>query len=162
MVKKEDLENKYIFWDIDGTLAEFRFNDHLASNNSNGHAMTFKEVENGVFLKRKPSLFMQKIVNECNAKEHIIMGHYIWQKELEDKHKWLNIYFPIIERRLFISLNNSKADIIIQFCKENDISLKDVVFVDDSLSILKEAELKGIRCYHISSFLDWNYQNSQI
>lgn len=26
-VTKNDLENKYVFWDIDGTLAPYRFND---------------------------------------------------------------------------------------------------------------------------------------
>lgn len=26
MVTKNDLKNKYIFWDIDGTLAAYRFN----------------------------------------------------------------------------------------------------------------------------------------
>lgn len=28
-ILKEDLKNKYIFWDIDGTLAEYRFNGHV-------------------------------------------------------------------------------------------------------------------------------------
>ncbi len=30
MITKKDLENKYVFWDIDGTLAAYRFNGHLA------------------------------------------------------------------------------------------------------------------------------------
>ena len=29
-VTKSDLENKYVFWDIDGTLAPYRFNNHVA------------------------------------------------------------------------------------------------------------------------------------
>lgn len=30
--------------------------------------------------------------------------------------------------------------------------------VDDVLRFLREAERKGIKSYHISSFLDWEYQ----
>lgn len=28
-IRKSDLEGKYVFWDIDGTLAPYRFNDHV-------------------------------------------------------------------------------------------------------------------------------------
>lgn len=28
-IKLKDTKNKYIFWDIDGTLAPYRFNDHV-------------------------------------------------------------------------------------------------------------------------------------
>lgn len=36
--------------------------------------------------------------------------------------------------------------------------MKDVVYVDDVLRFLREAERKEIKSYHISSFLDWEYQ----
>ena len=32
------------------------------------------------------------------------------------------------------------------------------IYVDDVISFLREAERKGIKSYHISSFLDWDYQ----
>lgn len=28
--QKQDLKDKYVFWDIDGTLAPYRFNGHTA------------------------------------------------------------------------------------------------------------------------------------
>ena len=28
-LSKEDTKDKYIFWDIDGTLAPYRFNNHV-------------------------------------------------------------------------------------------------------------------------------------
>lgn len=58
--------------------------------------------------------------------------------------------------RLFVYTNFSKADCIIEYCKNNKIDLKDVIFVDDNIKFLREAEIKGIESYHISSFLDWN------
>ena len=32
-IRKDDLENKYVFWDIDGTLAPYRFTDNLDYGN---------------------------------------------------------------------------------------------------------------------------------
>lgn len=120
--------------------------------------MSKKEIDEGIFLKRLPSKHMQKILNECGAKEHIIMGHFVHEQELIDKHKWLDMHFPMIKRRPFVYYTYSKADAIIRLCNGNNINIADVVFVDDVLPIIKEAEKKGIKSYHISSFLDWDYQ----
>ena len=45
--------------------------------------------------------------------------------------------------------------------KDHDISLQDVVFVDDTIPFLREAERKGIKSFHISSFLDWDFEGRQ-
>ena len=44
------------------------------------------------------------------------------------------------------------------YLKDHDISLQDVVFVDDVIPFLREAERKGIESFHISSFLDWDFE----
>ena len=102
---KINLRNKYIFWDIDGTLAAYRFNGHVSDPEGTDNGMSLKEIEDGVLS--------------------------------EDK---------------------SKADTILQYCKDHDISLQDVVFVDDTIPFLREAERKGIKSFHISSFLDWDFE----
>jgi len=127
----KDLENKYVFWDIDGTLAPYRFNNHVADPNGTNNGMSLKEIEDGVFLTRKPSKHMQNVLGTCNAK---------------------------IKERLLVYEDKSKADTILQYCKTHNIDLNDVVYVDDVISFLREAERKGIKSYHISSFLDWDYQ----
>ena len=115
--------------------------------------MSLKEIEDGIFLARKPSEHMQKVIKECGAKENIIMSHCINEKE-----KWLDIYYPSITKRVFpIYDNESKADTILEYCKSHNISLDEVIFVDDVITNLREAEIKGINAWHISSFLDWNY-----
>lgn len=154
----KDLENKYVFWDIDGTLAPYRFNNHVADPNGTNNGMSLKEIEDGVFLTRKPSKHMQNVLDTCNAKENIVMGHCQVKKEMEDKQPWLDKYYPMIKERLLVYEDKSKADTILQYCKTHNIDLKDVVYVDDVISFLREAERKGIKSYHISSFLDWDYQ----
>ena len=48
-VEKSDLENKYIFWDIDGTLAPYRFNDHVADLDGTCNGMSLHEIEEHIF-----------------------------------------------------------------------------------------------------------------
>lgn len=160
-VRKSDLENKYVFWDIDGTLAPYRFNDHVSDPEGTNNGMSLKEISEHIFLTRKPSQHMMKVVYSCGARRNFIMGHCQVQQEMDDKQLWLDKHFPIIKRqdRLLTFENISKADSIIEYCAGHRIDLKDVVYVDDVLVFLREAERKGIKSYHISSFLDWDYSD---
>lgn len=160
-VRKSDLENKYVFWDIDGTLAPYRFNDHVSDPEGTNNGMSLKEISEHIFLTRKPSQHMMKVVYSCGARRNFIMGHCQVQQEMDDKQLWLDKYFPIIRRqdRILTYENISKADSIVEYCAGHRIDLKDVVYVDDVLAFLREAERKGIKSYHISSFLDWDYSD---
>lgn len=160
-IRKSDLENKYVFWDIDGTLAPYRFNDHVSDPEGTNNGMSLKEISEHIFLTRKPSQHMMKVVYSCGARRNFIMGHCQVQQEMDDKQLWLDKHFPIIKRqdRILTFENISKADSIVEYCAGHRIDLKDVVYVDDILAFLREAERKGIKSYHISSFLDWDYSD---
>lgn len=155
-ISNEILSNKIVFWDIDGTLAPYRFNNHVTASDNFNNGMSIKEIEEGIFLNRRPSRVMQNILSKTKIYKNIVIGHCITDKEICDKQKWLNIYFPMIEDILLEFESVSKADCIIEYCKKNDINLKDVIFVDDMIKYLREAEIKGIEAWHISSFLDYN------
>ena len=160
-VRKSDLENKYVSWDIDGTLAPYRFNDHVSDPEGTNNGMSLKEISEHIFLTRKPSQHMMKVVYSCGARRNFIMGHCQVQQEMDDKQLWLDKHFSIIRRqdRILTFENISKADSIIEYCAGHRIDLKNVVYVDDVLAFLREAERKGIKSYHISSFLDWDYSD---
>lgn len=160
-VRKSDLENKYVFWDIDGTLAPYRFNDHVSDPEGTNNGMSLKEISEHIFLTRKPFQHMMKVVYSCGARRNFIMGHCQVQQEMDDKQLWLDKHFPIIRRqdRILTFENISKADSIVEYCAGHRIDLKDAVYVDDVLVFLREAERKGIKSYHISSFLDWDYSD---
>lgn len=151
----EDTKDKVIFWDIDGTLAPYRYNGHVADPTGTSNGQSMYEIENGIFFDRIPSKHMQAVLRETQAREHIVMGHCICEKEVSDKQRWLDVHYPFIKKRLFAHESKSKADEILNYCKENDIDLRDVLFVDDRLAILKDAEKKGIESWHVSSFFDW-------
>lgn len=158
-VQTADLRNKYVFWDIDGTLAPYRFNGHVSDPDGTDNGMSLEEIEEDVFLLRAPSQHMQRVIKTCEAKEHIVIGHCQVDKEKMQKEIWLNTHYSMIKERLLVFEDESKADTILQYCTEHNIDLKDVVFVDDRIPLLQEAERKGIKSYHISSFLDWEYQD---
>lgn len=151
-------KNKYIFWDIDGTLAPYRFYNHVGDPNGSNNGMSIEEIEKGIFLERKPSKLMQKVIKECQAKENIIMSHCQIPKEVEDKEKWLDQYYPTIKERLLTFENIPKVQTILTYCEKHSIPFNQVLFVDDILPYLREAEKEGIEAWHISSFLDWDYQ----
>ena len=76
---------------------------------------------------------------------------------MQDKEIWIAKNYPMISEHLFLSRDKSKTTAILNYCNEHDINLEDVIFVDDVIPFLMEAERKGIRSFHISSFLDWEY-----
>ena len=154
-MKLRDVKGKYIFWDIDGTLAEYRFNGHVADKDGTNNGMSLQEIEEHIFLTRKPSEHMQKVVKQCKAKENIIMGHCQVEQERIDKNIWLDKYYPMMKNRLLTFENKPKYQSILEYCKKNQIDLKDVVYVDDVIPFLRDAERNDIKSYHISSFLDW-------
>ena len=155
----KDTMGKIIFWDLDGTLAPYRFNGHVADPDGANTGMSRQEIQEGCFFYRAPSRHMQRVIDECGAKLHLIMGHCHDPKEYEDKNTWLDRYYPMIKERLLTDDNIPKFESIIGYCQQHGISLQDVLFVDDSLKHVFAAERHGISSWHISSFLDWNSAN---
>lgn len=150
----DDFVGKTVFWDIDGTLAAYRFNGHVLHNKGEGE--WYKScIDGGIFRKRPPSRFMQRIVTDNPAQRHVIVGHYCHQREVDDKRRWIKKHYPRITETLFIEYPQSKAEVIIGFCKAHNISLNDAMFIDDSVSILAEAEQAGIKVWHVSSLFDY-------
>lgn len=152
-----DTEGKYIFWDIDGTLAPYRFNDHVGSPDGKDAGMSREEIESGIFLNRMPSLHMKYVIGTCRAEKNIILGHITCEKERSDKIWWLKKHFPKINGQIFAEYPCPKHKVIISYCDAMGISLDRVLFVDDTISFLRDTEKAGIRSFHISSFLDWKY-----
>lgn len=84
------LKNKYIFVDIDGTLSEYRFNNHVSAKDGTTNGQTIKEIENHVFLQSRPLRSVIKILKRSKKNGIWICGAIISPIELEDKIVWLN------------------------------------------------------------------------
>ena len=131
-----------------GTVKEINSNSIVLETNNIGYLIYTPNP----FSFEEEKDYKIYLYQQIKEDEHLLFGF----KEKNDKEKWLDIYYPSITKRVFpIYENESKADTIIEYCKNNNISLDEVIFVDDVITILREAEKKGINAWHISSFLDW-------
>lgn len=154
----EKLKGKYIFFDVDGTLSEYRYNDCLyAGKCSEFGCQTLNDLLfNDLFIKARPLKNMQKIIQELDSDKIFILGTIVCNNEINQKYYWLNKNYPNIKKEniIFISSTMLKPEVILEYCKHFNLSLKDVAFVDDRLDVLRKAEELGITAYHPSSFTE--------
>ena len=158
MISKDDLKDKYVFFDIDGTLAAYRFKDYVGESIVTNNGMNIQDLNDGIFFKRGPSKFMQKVVLDIKdvVREIICLSYCTSDRERIDNNLWLDKCYPMIKNRFIIDFDtDDKIETILKYCSDNNILLDKVVFVDDVLKDLRKAEKLGIKSYHISSFLDY-------
>lgn len=177
------LKNKYVYVDIDGTLAEYRFNNHVSAKDGTTNGQTMEEIENHVFLYSRPLKTVIKTLKRAKKRGIWVCGAIISPVELEDKAVWINKYCQDIEFNgcfWFVSdeywdtfldyfnCGKNGYDIVTQYgvilkgsknhmwnwiVSHNFHKLEETVFIDDVLPYLKQAEEKGVTAYHISSFI---------
>lgn len=122
-IRKSDLEGKYVFWDIDGTLAPYRFNDHVSDPDGTNNGMSLKEISEHIFLTRKPSQHMIKVVYSCGSRRNFIMGHCQVQQEMDDKQLWLDKHFQLLDNKIEYLLLKISRKLIVLLNTVQDIEL---------------------------------------
>lgn len=83
------LKDKCIYVDIDGTLAEYRFNNHVSAKDGTTNGQTMEEIENHVFLHGRPLKTVIKMLKKVKKRGIWICGAIISPIELLDKIVWL-------------------------------------------------------------------------
>ena len=154
----EKLKEKYVFFDVDGTLSEYRFNDKLYSGGCPELGCQSLEdlLFSNLFANARPLKNMQNIISQLNSDKVFVLGTIVTNNEINQKYKWLEENYPNIkkENTIFISSTMMKPNVIIEYAKKLDINLQDTVFIDDRLDVLRKAEELGITAYHTSSFVE--------
>ena len=154
----EKLKDKYVFFDVDGTLSEYRYNDKLYSGGCPELGCQTLEdlLFSNLFSKARPLKTMQNIISKLDSDKVFILGTIVTNNEIEQKYIWLKENYPNIKKEniCFISSTMLKPDVILEYCKYLNINKEDVVFVDDRLDVLRKAEELGITAYHPSSFME--------
>ncbi len=152
----EKLKNKYVFFDLDGTLSEYRYDGHLYAGRSpelgcqSLHDFLFGDL----FLKARPLETMQQVVKQLSSDKIFILGTIVTNHEAKQKYAWLKEHFPAFKKENIIFINSTmlKPKVILEYSKQYHIDISDIAFVDDRLDVLREAEELGITSYHPSSF----------
>ncbi len=154
----DKLKNKYVFFDVDGTLSEYRYNDKLYAGGCPEFGCQSLEdlLFNQLFYGARPLKTMQKVVEALDSTKVFILGTIVTNNEIEQKYVWLKENYPNIKREnmFFISSTMLKPEVIMQWCKHCGINLNEVAFVDDRIDVLRKAEEMGIEAYHPSSFME--------
>ena len=154
----EKLKNKYVFFDVDGTLSEYRYKDRLYGGGCSELGCQSLEdlLFNDLFYKARPLKTMQIVIENLYSNKILILGAVTTNTEIEQKYKWLSEHYPNVKREnvFFICSTLLKPEVIIEYCKHYNIDIKQTVFVDDRIDVLRKAEEMGITAYHPSSFTE--------
>lgn len=154
----EKLKEKYVFFDVDGTLSEYRHRDQVyAGRNPELGCQTLNDfLFSDLFLKSRPLKTMQNIVSQLNPEKIFILGTVVCNNEINQKYTWLEKNYPNFKKEniIFISSTMLKPEVIIEYAKKLNINIDDTIFVDDRLDVLRKAEELGITVYHPSSFME--------
>lgn len=154
----DKLKNKYVFFDIDGTLSEYRYNDRLyaSGNNEIGCQNLNDLLFNDLFYQARPLKTMQNIISNLDNDKVFILGACVTNNEAIQKYKWLEENYPNIRKDhiIFVSSTLLKPDVIVEYSRHYNIPVSHTVLVEDRLDALWKAEGMGITSYHISSFIE--------
>lgn len=154
----EKLKDKYVFFDIDGTLSEYRYDDQLYGGRCS--ELGCQSLENllfsDLFYKARPLKNMQTIIQNLDSNRIFILGALTTNNEMEQKYLWLKENYPNIKKDnvFFICSTMLKPEVIMEVCKHYNLPLELAVFVDDRIDVLRKAEEMGITAYHPSSFVE--------
>ena len=96
----EKLKDKYVFFDVDGTLSEYRYNDKLYSGACPELGCQTLEdlLFSNLFSKARPLKTMQKIVSNLESNRVFILGTIVTNNEIEQKYIWLKENYPNIKK----------------------------------------------------------------
>lgn len=154
----EKLKDKYVFFDIDGVLSEYRHRDQVyAGRDPELGCQTLNDLLFGdLFLKSRPLKTMQRIVSKLDPNKIFILGTIVTNNEINQKYIWLKKNFPEFKKEniIFISSTMLKPEVMLEYSKQYNINLADIVFIDDRMGVIRKAEELGITSYHPSSFTE--------
>lgn len=156
----ELLNDKYIFIDFDGTLCEYRYFGHLSGKTADdvqyfgGQSLEELLFEN--YEKVRPLKTMQNLLKHIDNEKIYVLGAIVTYNEIKTKIKWLKKHFPFIkeEHLIFVADLNIKTDVLKLYSKKLNIPYGEMIFIDDKLDSLRNAEEQGIPSYHITSFME--------
>lgn len=154
----EKLKDKYVFFDVDGTLSEYRYRDQIYGGRCPelGCQTLNDLLFSDLFLKSRPLKTMQKIILQLDSDRIYVLGTVVCNNEASQKYIWLEKYFPNFKKDnvIFIRSTMLKPEVMIEYSKKYHLNLSDMVLVDDRLDVLRQAEELGITAYHPSSFTE--------
>lgn len=100
----EKLKDKYIFFDVDGTLSEYRYKDMLYGGRCSEFGCQSLEdlLFGNLFYTARPLKTMQNIINNLDSDKIFVLGTVITNNEIEQKYRCLQENYPSIKKKIYI------------------------------------------------------------
>ncbi len=149
-------KGKKIFVDFDGTLCEYRYNDHVFGDEGLYGQTKAELLFDEPFFRARPLETTKSFLNNFDFNNIFILGGILTKQEIDQKMKWFTINYPKLkpENVFFIAPTLEKFEVLEEFCKHTGTKPKDVVLIDDDLNNLRLAEKHGFMAYHVTSLVD--------
>lgn len=154
-------KDKYLFVDFDGTLCEYRYNNHVSGNSIDkegrrlgGQSLNELLFDN-CFERARPLKTMIDFLMNFNPDRIYILGAIVTFNEIKQKLIWLKSNCPFIreENIIFVADLDLKVDTLKEYSKHLNIPYNKIVLIDDSHSHIRKAEEAGFIAYHTTSFM---------
>ena len=95
----ENLKEKYVFFDVDGTLSEYRFKDQLYGGRCPELGCQSLEdlLFSNLFLNARPLKTMQNVISNLDPDKVFVLGTIVTNNEINQKYKWIEENYPNIK-----------------------------------------------------------------
>lgn len=104
----DKLEDKCVFFDIDGTLSKYRYEDmiYMSRNPELGCQRLDDLLFSDLFEKAGPLKTMQDIIEKLSPNNIFIVGTIVTNNEINQKYSWLKKHYPNIKKdHIFYKFN---------------------------------------------------------
>ena len=149
------LEGKIVFFDLDGTLSEYRFNDRVGGGN--GFSQPWSELLFGdAYLRARPLKTMINLTKALDPSKVYVLGAIKTNNEINQKYEWLSKNYPHIKREniIFVCGGDKKVLVMEAFAEKNALARENMVLIDDTHATLRQVETAGFIAYHPTSFVE--------
>jgi hypothetical protein len=98
---------------------------------------------------------MIEVVKQLDSDRQYILGAICTNYEMEQKYKWLSMYYPFIKKdhAIFVCSSDLKVPTLEEYRMLLSVNHNNIAFVDDKHKTIQAAEEAGFMAYHISSFM---------
>ena len=149
------LQDKTVFFDLDGTLSEYRYNNRVGGGN--GFSQPWLELMFGdAYLRARPLSTMIKLTKSLNPDKVYILGAIKTINEINQKYEWLSTHYPHIKKEhiIFISGGANKVFAMEAFAEKHGLPHDEMVLIDDTHATIRQVEEAGFIGYHPTSFVE--------